>query len=141
MEPDAARVEEYVNSLPQGCPPADTALGLHLDAGPAPFGDEGYKLLRVGMSKLAPTDDRNPVSLIFLAEVSGSMEADNRLGLAKEVIYGIADQMIPGDRASIVTYANDVRVAREFTNGDNTREVSTAAKRLRAGAALTQRPA
>ena len=133
VEPDAVRVEEYVNSLPQGYPPADTALGLNLDAGPAPFGDEGYKLLRVGVSNPAPTDDRDPVSLIFVVDVSGSMEADNRLGLAKEVIYGIADQMIPGDRAAIVTYANDVRVAREFTNGDNAREISTAAKRLRAG--------
>ncbi|MXZ92623.1 MAG: DUF3520 domain-containing protein [Chloroflexi bacterium] len=133
VEPDAVRVEEYVNSLPQGYAPADTALGLHLDAGPAPFGDEGYKLLRVGVSNPAPTDERDPVSLIFVVDVSGSMEADNRLGLAKEVIYGISEQMIPGDRAAIVTYANDVRVARDWTDSDEAREISTAAKRLRAG--------
>ena len=133
VEPDAVRVEEYVNSLPQGYAPTNTALGLHLDAGPAPFGDEGYKLLRIGVSNPAPTDERDPVSLIFVVDVSGSMEADNRLGLAKEVIYGIAEQMIPGDRAAIVTYANDVRVARDWTDSDDAREISTAAKRLRAG--------
>ena len=133
VEPDAVRVEEYVNSLPQGYPPADTALGLHLDAGPAPFGDEDYVLLRVGVSNPAPTDDRDPVSLVFVVDVSGSMEADNRLGLAKEVIYGISEQMIPGDRAAIVTYANEVRVARDFTNGDNARDIAGTARQLRPG--------
>ncbi len=143
VEPDAVRVEEYVNSLPQGYPAADTALGLHLDAGPAPFGsapsgpgdsgNQGYKLLRVGVSNPAPTDDRDPVSLVFVVDVSGSMEADNRLGLAQEVIYGIAEQMIPGDRAAIVTYADQVRVARDFTNGDNARDIVGAARQLRPG--------
>ena len=82
-EPDSVRVEEYINSLPQNYTPTETALGLHLDAGPAPFGDEGYVLLRVGVSNPAPTDDRDPVSLIFVVDVSGSMEADNRLGLGQ----------------------------------------------------------
>ena len=138
VEPDAVRVEEYVNSLPQGYPASDTALGLHLDAGPAPFGPEpsgnqGYTLLRVGVSNPAPTDDRDPVSLVFVVDVSGSMEADNRLGLAKEVIYGISEQMIPGDRAAIVTYADQVRVARDFTNGDNARDIAGTARQLRPG--------
>ena len=133
VEPDAVRVEEYVNSLPQGYPSADTALGLHLDAGPAPFGDEGYKLLRVGVSNPAPSDDRDLVSLVFVVDVSGSMEADNRLGLAKEVIYGISEQMIPGDRAAIVTYADQVRVAHDFTNGDDARDIAGTARQLRPG--------
>ena len=138
VDPDAVRVEEYVNSLPQGYPATDTALGLHLDAGPAPFGpalpdDRGYTLLRVGVSNPAPTEDRDPVSLIFVVDVSGSMEADNRLGLAKEVIYGISEQMIPGDRAAIVTYADQVRVARDFNNDDNARDIADTARRLRPG--------
>ena len=133
VDPDAVRVEDYINSLPQGYPAADEALGLHLDAGPAPFADEGYALLRVGVSNPAPGVDREPVSLIFVVDVSGSMEADNRLGLAKEVIEGIAGQMLPGDRAAIVTYADEVRVAQPFTDGDNAGEVIRAARRLRAG--------
>ena len=133
VEPDSVRIEEYINSLPQGYPATETALGLHLDAGPAPFGDEEYVLLRVGVSNPAPTNDRDPVSLIFVVDVSGSMEADNRLGLAKEIIYGISEQMIPGDRAAIVTYANDVRVVRDFTNGDNAPDISNTARQLRPG--------
>ncbi len=133
VDPDSVRVEEYVNSLPQGYSAADTALGLHLDAGPAPFGDEGYSLLRVGVSNPEPTTARDPVSLVFVVDVSGSMASDNRLGLAKEVIYGISQQMIPGDRAAIVTYADQVRVARDFTDDDHARDISGTARRLRPG--------
>ena len=133
VEPDSVRVEEYINSLPQNYPATETHLGLHLDFGPSPFGEENYLLLRVGVSNPAPTDERDPVSLIFVVDVSGSMEADNRLGLAKEVIEGIANQMIPGDRAAIVTYANDVRVAHSFTDEDNARDIVNSARRLRPG--------
>ena len=133
VEPDAVRVEEYVNSLPQGYAPTATALGLHLDAGPSPFGDPGYALLRVGVSNPEPAADREPVSLIFVVDVSGSMEEDGRLEVAKEVIYGIADRMMPGDRAAIVTYAYEVRVALPFINGDNRSDLTAAARRLRPG--------
>ena len=104
--PESVRIEEYVNSLPQDYPAAETALGLHLDAGPSPFGPEGYVLLRVGVSNPRPTSDRDPVSLIFVIDTSGSMAADHRLGLAKTVAEGIADRMIDGDRAALVTYGN-----------------------------------
>ena len=133
VDPDSVRVEEYINSLPQGYPAADTALGLHLDAGPAPFGDDGYVLLRVGVSNPAPAADREPVSLIFVVDVSGSMEADNRLALAKEAISGIADRMIPGDRVAMVTYADAVRVALPITDGDNIGDLDGAVRGLRAG--------
>lgn len=131
--PDSVRVEEYVNSLPQGYAPTATALGLHLDAGPAPFGDPGYTLLRVGVSNPEPPADREPVSLIFVVDVSGSMEDDNRLGVAQEVIYGIADRMRPSDRAAIVTYADAVRVVQPFTDGENKDAITNAARRLKAG--------
>ena len=85
------------------------------------------------MSNPAPSDDRDLVSLVFVVDVSGSMEADNRLGLAKEVIYGISEQMIPGDRAAIVTYADQVRVAHDFTNGDDARDIAGTARQLRPG--------
>ena len=90
-------------------------------------------LLRVGVSNPAPTTDRDPVSLIFVVDVSGSMEADNRLGLAKEVIEGIADRMLPRDRAAIVTYADSVVVAHHFTDGEDTRDIVSAARKMRVG--------
>ena len=127
---DSVRVEEYVNSLPQGYPATAQALGLHLDAGPSPFGEEGYVLLRVGVSNPAPTTDRDPVSLIFVIDTSGSMEADNRLGLAKTVIEGIANQMIEGDRAAIVTYGSEATLVRDFVDAGRRRDLISAARGL-----------
>ena len=113
-EPDSVRVEEWVNSLPQGYAETASGLGLHLDAGPSPFGEPGYVLLRVGVSNPAPPAAREPVSVVFVMDVSGSMEADGRLELAKDVVDGIVGWMKPGDRAAVVTYADDVRVAHPF---------------------------
>ncbi len=131
--PDSVRVEEYVNSLPQNYPATEDPLGLHLDAGPSPFGEPGYVLLRVGVSNPAPTEERDPVSLIFVVDVSGSMSSDNRLGLAKSIMVDIADRTINGDRIAIVTYADQVMTRLPFTNADNIDDVVAMVRQLRPG--------
>ena len=128
--PESVRIEEYVNSLPQDYPAAETALGLHLDAGPSPFGPEGYVLLRVGVSNPRPTSDRDPVSLIFVIDTSGSMAADNRLGLAKTIAEGIAGRMIDGDRAALVTYGSIAVKNSDFVDADERASVVTALRGL-----------
>ena len=128
--PDAVRVEEFINSLPQDYPAAVGALGLHLDAAPSPFGEEGYVLLRVGVSNPAPPSARGPVSLIFVVDVSGSMESDNRLGVAKDVIAGLVEMLGPEDRAALVTYGAQANLVRGFTGGDRRREIAAAARAL-----------
>ena len=131
--PDAVRVEEFINSLPQDYPAAEGALGLHLDAAPSPFGEEGYVLLRVGVSNPAPRTERGPVSLIFVVDVSGSMEADNRIGVARDVIVGLAGMMTARDRAAIVTYGDQASLVSGFADGDRRQEIVTAARALRTG--------
>ena len=128
--PESVRIEEYVNSLPQDYPAADTALGLHLDAGPAPFGPEGYVLLRVGVSNPRPDTDRDPVSLIFVIDTSGSMGVDRRLELAKTIGEGIADRMIEGDRAALVTYGDIAIKNSDFVDYDDRSDVVTALRGL-----------
>ena len=128
--PDAVRVEEFINSLPQDYPAAEGALGLHLDAAPSPFGEEGYVLLRVGVSNPAPRTERGPVSLIFVVDVSGSMESDNRLGVAKDVIAGLVEMLGPEDRAALVTYGAQATLVSGFTGGDRRQEIADAARAL-----------
>ncbi|MCY3656097.1 MAG: von Willebrand factor type A domain-containing protein [Chloroflexi bacterium] len=128
--PESVRIEEYVNSLPQDYPAAEAALGLHLDAGPSPFGPEGYVLLRVGVSNPRPDTDRDPVSLIFVIDTSGSMAADNRLGLAKTIAEGIADRMIDGDRAALVTYGDIAVRNSDFVDYDDRARVVSALRGL-----------
>ena len=131
--PDAVRVEEFINSLPQDYPAAEGALGLHLDAAPSPFGEEGYVLLRIGVSNPAPRTERGPVSLIFVVDVSGSMGADNRIGVARDVIVGLAEMMTAQDRAAIVTYGDRASLVSGFADGDRRQEIVTAARALRTG--------
>ena len=128
--PESVRIEEYVNSLPQDYPAADTALGLHLDAGPSPFGPEGYVLLRVGVSNPRPDTDRDPVSLIFVVDTSGSMGVDRRIELAKTVAEGIADRMIDGDRAALVTYGDIAVKNSDFVDADDRSDIVTALRGL-----------
>ena len=131
--PEAVRVEEFVNSLPQDYPAAEGALGLHLDAAPSPFGADGYVLLRVGVSNPAPPEERGPVSLIFVVDVSGSMGADNRLGVAAEVIAGLAAMMTSEDRAALVSYGSRANLVRDFADADSREEIVTAARALGTG--------
>ncbi len=131
--PDAVRVEEFINSLPQDYPAAGGALGLHLDAAPSPFGPEDYVLLRVGVSNPAPPEERGPVSLIFVVDVSGSMEADNRIGVAGEVIAGLVELLGPRDRAALVSYGSRASLVSDFVDGDRREEIASAARALATG--------
>ncbi len=131
--PDAVRVEEFINSLPQDYPAAEGALGLHLDAAPSPFGPEDYVLLRVGVSNPAPLEERGPVSLIFVVDVSGSMEADNRIGVAGEVIAGLIELLGPRDRAALVSYGSHASLVSDFVDGDRREEIAIAARALTTG--------
>ncbi len=107
--PDSVRLEEFVNSFAGGYAAATDGLRLYLDAAPSPYGPEGYVLLRLGVAAPLLPSTHEPVSLIFVVDVSGSMEHDNRLGLAKEIMLGLLDQTLVVDRIGLVTYGSEAR--------------------------------
>ncbi len=107
--PDSVRLEEFVNSFAGGYAAAADGLRLHLDAAPSPYGPEGYVLLRVGMAAPHLPSRKDPVSLIFIVDISGSMEYDDRLSLAKEVMLGLLEQTLVVDRVGLVTYGDQAR--------------------------------
>ena len=114
--PESVRIEEYVNAFEGGFAGAAHGLSLHLDAAPAPFALEGYVLLRVGVAASAFPDEREPVTLIFIVDVSGSMGADNRLEAAKRIMLGLLDQAHPADKAALVIYSDQAVVLEPLTN-------------------------
>ena len=114
---DSVRVEEWVNSFDQGYPEVESGLGLFLDGGPSPFGDEGYRLVRVGVGAQALPDEREAVNLVVVLDVSGSMSADSRIGVAKDLIVGILDDVRAQDRVAVVTYGDTVQVLHPFVSG------------------------
>ena len=129
-EPDSVRVEEWVNSFDQGYGPVDSGLGLFLDGGPSPFGEEGYKLLRVGVAAADLPAEREPVSLVVVVDTSGSMNADNRIGVAKQLLTGILDGLLAGDRVALVEYGSTVNTRVPFTSAVNAGMVNSVVQEL-----------
>ena len=114
---DSVRVEEWVNSFDQGYPEVESGLGLFLDGGPSPYGEDGYRLVRVGVGAAGLPEQRGPVSLVIVLDTSGSMSADSRIGVAKRVISGILDEVGASDRVALVTYGDTVEVVQSFVAG------------------------
>jgi Ca-activated chloride channel family protein len=111
---DAVRVEEFVNFFPQGYPRFEgDDFRILLDGAPSPFGP-GYHLLRVGLKgREVPSKDRRPAQLTFVIDVSGSMDRENRLGLAKQALHLLVDELRTDDRVGIVVYGSEAHVVLE----------------------------
>ena len=133
---DAIRPEEFINyfDMDYEPPSGEDAFALHLDAAPAPFGYEGHYLLRVGVQGryIAP-EDRTPALLVFVIDVSGSMDRGDRLGLVKQALGLLVDELREDDRVGIVTYANDVRIVLEPTPASDKDRILAAIDRLGPG--------
>ncbi len=109
--PEAVRVEEFVNALPQDYPAtAGETFGIHLEAAPSPFRD-GRTFLRVGIrAKDVPRVNRKPAHLTFVVDVSGSMAMENRLGLVRRSLRLLVDRLDERDWIGLVVYGTNGRV-------------------------------
>jgi Ca-activated chloride channel homolog len=131
---DSVRVEEYVNYFEQGYEPplAHQAFSINLDGGPSPFTQtERYDMLRIGIQGFEVDEkDRKPASLTFVIDVSGSMDMDNRLGLVKQSLEMLVEQLHSDDTVSIVVYGSDARIILEPTRGSDADTILSAIYRL-----------
>lgn len=114
---DAVRVEEFVNFFDQGYPHFERDdFRILIDGAPSPFG-RGYHLLRVGIKgREIAEQDRKPAALTFVIDVSGSMAREDRLGLVKQSMRLLVDQLRDDDRVGIVVYGSQGRVLLEPTS-------------------------
>ena len=109
--PEAVRVEEFVNALPQDYPAVTgETFGIHLEAARSPFRD-GLTLLRVGIrAKDVSHAGRKPAHLTFVVDVSGSMGMENRLGLVRRSLRLLVDRLDERDWIGLVVYGTNGRV-------------------------------
>lgn len=115
-EQSAVRPEEFINffdyELAQPGPGEDP-LKLTLDGAPSPFG-QGLHLLRVALKAAElKADQRLPSNLVFLIDVSGSMQAPDKLPLVKSALKTLVAALNENDRLSLVVYAGSDRVVLE----------------------------
>lgn len=106
-------VAALVNRAPAGStPPGASApvLVANVESSAAP-GHAGRRLVRVALrAREAPPAPRAPATVILLLDVSGSMDAPNRLPLVQEAAVALLRRLRPEDRVGLVTYAGESRV-------------------------------
>ena len=130
---EAIRVEEFVNALDYNyAPPTDEAFAIHLEGAPSKFGEgKRLQLLHIGIQgRLIPDTDRKDAILTFVVDVSGSMERENRLGLVKQALTLLLEQLRPSDKVGIVVYGSDARVVLPHTSIVNREHILTAIRAL-----------
>ncbi len=111
--PDAVRLEELVNyfryDYPQ--PGGDAPLGATVEVAGCPWADT-HRLVRVGIqARSIARGERPRANLVFLLDVSGSMEDEAKLPLVKRSMRLLLDKLTPRDTVGIVTYAGESKVA------------------------------
>jgi Ca-activated chloride channel family protein len=130
---DSVRIEEMINyftyDYPQaaGAPPVTGSLEV---AG-APWNPE-HRLVRVGVKAKDVRLSQKPSNLVFLIDVSGSMNSPERLPLLKSGLHLLVDKLTESDRVSIVTYAGASGIALQPISGDRKDVILRAIDNLRA---------
>jgi len=91
-------------------------------------------LLRIGLkAKTVKTEKLPPSNLVFLLDVSGSMDEPNKLPLVKASMKLLVDQLRPIDHAAIVVYAGEAGLKLPSTPGDQKTAIKDAIDQLNAG--------
>ena len=119
---DAIRVEEFINSFDYNYePPKDETFAIHLEGSPSKFGKgKRLKMLRIGIQgRDIPDTHRQDAILTFVIDVSGSMKEENRLGLVKNALRPLLNQLRPGDKVGIAAFRTDAYVVLPHTGIEN----------------------
>ena len=131
----AVRLEEMVNYFPYDYAlPADgSPFGVTTELAPSPWNPH-TRLLRIGIKASdRAVAELAPANLVFLVDVSGSMDRREGLPLVKSTLKLLVDQLREQDRVSLVVYAGDSRVVLEPTSGREKAKIRTAIDQLTAG--------
>jgi Ca-activated chloride channel family protein len=133
---DAVRTEEMVNYFSYDYPvPEDkkTPFSIHTEMTATPWNPD-TKLLHVGIKGYDVAKDQLPPSnLVFLVDVSGSMNSADKLGLLKSSLTLLSKQLSHEDRISIAVYAGAAGAVLPPTAGDQTATIQAALDALSAG--------
>lgn len=130
---EAIRAEEFINYFVQDYAPPSEGFAIYADGAPSPFHRDGSQLVRFGIQGYrVPEAQRQPASLTFVIDVSGSMDRENRLGLVKHSLQLLVDRLTREDSVSIVVYGSSARVVLYPTNGARRDEILNAIYSLQA---------
>lgn len=132
---DAVRIEEMVNyfkyEYPQ--PSGKDPFSINTEISDAPW-NKDHKLVMIGLQgKKIPMENLPASNLVFLIDVSGSMQGPERLGLVKASMKMLVEQLREQDKVAIVVYAGAAGLVLPSTSGENKETILEAIEKLEAG--------
>ncbi len=133
--PDAVRIEEMINYFTYDYPqPVDgTPFSVNVEIAQCPWQAE-HRLVRIGLRGKEIVAENRPVSnLVFLLDVSGSMQDQNKLPLLKTAMNLLVEQLTENDRVAIVVYAGASGTALPSTTANRKDVITSAIRNLQAG--------
>lgn len=132
---DAVRIEEMINYFHYDLagPDGNKPVAIHTELSTAPWNSQ-HRLLRIALKAREVNNDKLPASnLVFLIDVSGSMNAANKLPLVQSSLKLLVDQLRPKDKVSLVVYAGAAGLVLLPTSGDKKTTIKDAIDQLSAG--------
>ncbi|MBN1797922.1 MAG: VWA domain-containing protein [Spirochaetales bacterium] len=133
--PDAVRIEELINYFDYDYaePKAEQPFSFFTEIGECPWNPQ-HKLLHIGIRGRSLDMQNAPANnLVFLLDVSGSMDYPDKLPLLKQSIAMLIQHLRPKDRIAIVVYAGAAGLVLPSTKGDNQEAILEALYKLEAG--------
>ena len=133
----AVRLEEMVNYFPYDYPlPPDSSqpFSTHVTVLDSPW-KAGNKLVHIGIQGYELTGAQPHANLVFLLDVSGSMDSPDKLPLVKQSLGLLLDRLQPQDTVAIVVYAGAAGTVLEPTQVKDKQKILAALNRLQAGGA------
>ncbi|MFT5145258.1 MAG: Ca-activated chloride channel family protein [Rhodothermales bacterium] len=132
---DAVRIEELINyfSYDYAAPTGEDPFSTTIEVGQAPWNAD-HQLVHVGLKGESIDMVGRPASnLVFLLDVSGSMNMPDKLPLLKKAFRMLVNELGEGDRVAMVVYAGAAGLVLESTPGDRHEVIVSALDRLQAG--------
>lgn len=132
---DAVKIEEMINYFDYDYPqPADDhPFAIFTEMSQCPW-QSHHKLLHIGIQgKKIATENLPSSNLVFLIDVSGSMDEENKLPLVKSAFKMLVNNLREKDRVAIVTYAGSTKIVLGSTPGNQKKKILAAIDNLHAG--------
>lgn len=131
----AVRIEEMINyfKYQYAQPENDQPFSITTETADAPWNSK-HKLVLIGLQgKKIPTEKLPASNLVFLIDVSGSMQSADKIGLVKSSMKMLVDQLRPQDKVAMVVYAGAAGLVLPSTSGKEKTKIKDAIDALEAG--------
>lgn len=132
---DAVRIEEMINYFSYNYtePKGEHPFTVYTEMSVCPWNSK-HQLLHIGLKgKSMDKSELPPSNLVFLIDVSGSMNNANKLPLLKSAFRMLVNELRPADRVAIVVYAGAAGLVLESTPGSEKEKILGSIERLEAG--------